>query len=54
MLRGLWKLWASKRAAAAIRGAVAAVLKVAKHRSPDLGGTAKTVEVANAVIERLK
>lgn len=36
--------------AAALRRAVAAVLKAGKPRTPDLGGTATTVEVADAVI----
>src|SRR5262245_10685034 len=39
--------------AAAIRRAVAAVLKAGKPRSPDLGGNAKTVEVAEAVLTEL-
>ena len=35
---------------AALRGAVAAVLKAGKPRTPDLGGNAKTVEVTDAVL----
>jgi tartrate dehydrogenase/decarboxylase/D-malate dehydrogenase len=38
------------KAAARIREAVAAVLRAGKVRSPDLGGTAKTAEVADAVL----
>src|SRR5262245_6117162 len=40
-------------AAAAIRKAVAAVLKAGKPRTPDLGGNAKTVEMADAVLAAL-
>jgi tartrate dehydrogenase/decarboxylase/D-malate dehydrogenase len=39
--------------AAAVRGAVAAVLKARRPRTPDLGGTATTVAVADAVIAAL-
>jgi tartrate dehydrogenase/decarboxylase/D-malate dehydrogenase len=38
----------------AVRHAVAAVLKAGKVLSPDLGGTSKTNEVANAVVDALK
>jgi tartrate dehydrogenase/decarboxylase / D-malate dehydrogenase len=38
------------KAAASIRQAVAAVLKAGKPRTPDLGGTSTTVEVAAAVL----
>jgi tartrate dehydrogenase/decarboxylase / D-malate dehydrogenase len=38
--------------AAVIRKAVADILKSGEARTPDLGGTAKTTEVANAVIKR--
>jgi isocitrate/isopropylmalate dehydrogenase len=38
------------RAAIAVRKAVAAVLKAGKVRTPDLGGNAKTIEVAEAVL----
>jgi tartrate dehydrogenase/decarboxylase/D-malate dehydrogenase len=41
------------RAAAAVRKAVAAVLKAGKPRTPDLGGNAKTTEVAEAVLAAL-
>jgi tartrate dehydrogenase/decarboxylase/D-malate dehydrogenase len=41
------------RTAAAVRKGVAAVLKAGKVRTPDLGGTAKTTEVAEAVIAAL-
>jgi tartrate dehydrogenase/decarboxylase/D-malate dehydrogenase len=39
--------------AAALRGAVAAVLKAGQVRTPDLGGTAKTAEVTEAVLAAL-
>jgi tartrate dehydrogenase/decarboxylase / D-malate dehydrogenase len=39
--------------AAAVRKAVAAVLKAGKPRTPDLGGTAKTAAVADAVLAAL-
>jgi tartrate dehydrogenase/decarboxylase/D-malate dehydrogenase len=38
------------RSAAAVKRAVATVLKAGRPRTPDLGGTAKTVEVAEAVL----
>jgi tartrate dehydrogenase/decarboxylase/D-malate dehydrogenase len=38
------------KSAAAVRAAVAAVLKTGKVRTPDLGGTAKTSEMAEAVL----
>ncbi len=41
------------RGAAAIRAAVAAVLKAGKARTPDLGGSARTTEVADAVLAAL-
>lgn len=37
-------------AAAAIRRAVAAVLRAGKPRTPDLGGTAKTADVTEALL----
>jgi tartrate dehydrogenase/decarboxylase/D-malate dehydrogenase len=37
-------------AAAAVRRAVAAVLRAGRPRTPDLGGTASTKEVADAVL----
>src|SRR5262249_23428535 len=42
-----------EKSAAARRGAVAAVLKAGRARSPDLGGTAKTGEVTEAVLAAL-
>ena len=42
-----------ERSAAAVRRAVAAVLKAGKPRTPDLGGTAKTDAVADAVLASL-
>jgi tartrate dehydrogenase/decarboxylase/D-malate dehydrogenase len=39
------------KSAEAVRRAVAAVLKAGKPRTPDLGGKAKTAEVADAVLE---
>jgi tartrate dehydrogenase/decarboxylase/D-malate dehydrogenase len=41
------------RSAAAVRKGVAAVLKAGKPRTPDLGGSAKTNEVAEAVLNAL-
>jgi tartrate dehydrogenase/decarboxylase/D-malate dehydrogenase len=41
------------KSGAALRKAVAAVLKAGKPRTPDLGGTAKTSEVADAVLASL-
>jgi tartrate dehydrogenase/decarboxylase/D-malate dehydrogenase len=41
------------RAAGAVRGAVAAVLRAGKPRTPDLGGNAKTTDVAEAVLAAL-
>jgi tartrate dehydrogenase/decarboxylase/D-malate dehydrogenase len=41
------------RAAAAIENAVAAVLRAGKVRTPDLGGTATTTTMADAVISQL-
>ncbi len=38
------------KCAARVRDAVAAVLKAGKVCTPDLGGTAKTTEVADAVV----
>jgi tartrate dehydrogenase/decarboxylase/D-malate dehydrogenase len=38
------------RSAAAVHSAVAAYLRTGKVRPPDLGGTAKTVEVTDAVL----
>jgi tartrate dehydrogenase/decarboxylase / D-malate dehydrogenase len=43
----------SPHGAGAVRAAVAAVLKAGKPRTPDLGGTDKTVEVADAVLRAL-
>jgi tartrate dehydrogenase/decarboxylase/D-malate dehydrogenase len=42
------------RAATSIRQAVAAVLRAGKPRTPDLGGTAKTVELTEAVLSALE
>ena len=41
------------KAAEAIRQAAAAVLKEGKMMPPDLGGKAKTVEVAKAIAEAI-
>ena len=41
------------RSASALRGAVAAVLKAGKPRTPDLGGTARTTDVTEAVLAAL-
>jgi tartrate dehydrogenase/decarboxylase/D-malate dehydrogenase len=41
------------KSAAALRRAVAAVLKAGKPRTPDLGGNARTTEVADAVLAAL-
>jgi tartrate dehydrogenase/decarboxylase/D-malate dehydrogenase len=41
------------RSASAMRGAVAAVLKGGKPRTPDLGGSAKTVDVTHALLAAL-
>ena len=41
------------RSAAALRNAVAAVLKAGKPRTPDLGGTATTVQVTEALLALL-
>ncbi len=41
------------KSAGAVRSAVAAVLKAGKVRTPDLGGSAKTVEMADAVLAAL-
>jgi isocitrate/isopropylmalate dehydrogenase len=41
------------KSAAAVRKAVAAVLKAGKPRTPDLGGSAKTIAVADAVLAAL-
>jgi isocitrate/isopropylmalate dehydrogenase len=41
------------RSAAALRKAVASVLKAGEPRTPDLGGKAGTVEVADAVLAAL-
>src|SRR5262249_1829693 len=41
------------RSAAAVRKAVAAVLKAGKPRTPDLGGTATTAAVTEAVLAAL-
>ncbi len=41
------------KSAAALRGAVASVLKAGKPRTPDLGGTAKTVDITAAVLAAL-
>jgi tartrate dehydrogenase/decarboxylase/D-malate dehydrogenase len=42
------------RTATAVRQAVAAVLKAGKPRTPDLGGTARTTEMTDAVLANLK
>jgi tartrate dehydrogenase/decarboxylase/D-malate dehydrogenase len=42
-----------ERSAAALRGAVAKVLKAGKPRTPDLGGTARTVDITEAVLAAL-
>ena len=41
------------RSASALRGAVAAVLKAGKPRTPDLGGNARTADVTEAVLAAL-
>jgi tartrate dehydrogenase/decarboxylase/D-malate dehydrogenase len=41
------------RSASALRGAVAAVLKAGKPRTPDLGGNARTIDVTEAVLAAL-
>jgi tartrate dehydrogenase/decarboxylase/D-malate dehydrogenase len=41
------------KSATAVRSAVAAVLKSGKGRTPDLGGSAKTTEVTQAVLEKM-
>jgi isocitrate/isopropylmalate dehydrogenase len=41
------------KSATAIRQAVAAVLKAGKPRTPDLGGTATTVAVTEALLAAL-
>src|SRR5437764_2706283 len=41
------------RSASALRGAVAAVLKAGKPRTPDLGGDARTTDVTEAVLAAL-
>jgi tartrate dehydrogenase/decarboxylase/D-malate dehydrogenase len=41
------------KSAAAVRSSVAAILKAGKPRTPDLGGTARTTEVADAVFKEL-
>jgi tartrate dehydrogenase/decarboxylase/D-malate dehydrogenase len=41
------------KGAAAVHRAVAAVLRAGRLRTPDLGGTATTVQVADAVLEAL-
>jgi tartrate dehydrogenase/decarboxylase / D-malate dehydrogenase len=41
------------KSAAAIRHAVALVLKAGKPRTPDLGGNARTIEVAEAVLKEI-
>jgi isocitrate/isopropylmalate dehydrogenase len=40
-------------AAGAVESAVAAVLAEGRVRTPDLGGTSSTEEVADAVLEKL-
>jgi isocitrate/isopropylmalate dehydrogenase len=42
------------KSGAAVRKGVAAVLKAGKPRTPDLGGSAKTTEVADAVLGALE
>jgi tartrate dehydrogenase/decarboxylase/D-malate dehydrogenase len=42
------------RAAVAVRRAVASVLKAGRPRTPDLGGTARTTEVGDAVLGALR
>jgi isocitrate/isopropylmalate dehydrogenase len=42
------------KSARALRNAVAEVLKAGTPRTPDLGGQAGTVEVADAVLAALK
>jgi tartrate dehydrogenase/decarboxylase/D-malate dehydrogenase len=41
-------------AATAINKAVAALLAAAGPRSPDLGGSATTSEIGDAIVERIK
>jgi isocitrate/isopropylmalate dehydrogenase len=38
------------KAGAAVRQAVATVLKAGRVRTPDLGGSARTIDVAKAVL----
>ena len=38
------------KSGAAVRNAVAAVLKAGKPRTPDLGGTAKTEEITRTIL----
>ena len=45
--------WDWRQSAAAVRKAVAAVLKAGKPCTPDLGGKAGTTEVADAVLAAL-
>jgi tartrate dehydrogenase/decarboxylase/D-malate dehydrogenase len=42
------------KSAAAVKRAVAAVLKAGKPRTPDLGGNGKTIEVADAVLAAME
>jgi tartrate dehydrogenase/decarboxylase/D-malate dehydrogenase len=42
-----------EKSATAVRKAVAAVLKSGKARTPDLGGSAKTTDVTQAVLEKM-